>query len=477
LSTGQGICELYYRGASNYVAYALPLATAGFGRCNADDPVAPADAELATCAENPEQIDFDGLAAAGNIVFDETGMAACNSAIQELLDYTSYRELGATEAVIGPLLEQPVCQDVITGTLSEGQPCILGWECAEGLRCEANLLLSRLECLAGAALGEACVETDQRLRGCGVGLDCGDDVCVNRGGVGASCTFSDPACLEDLGCDDDLCVVPAAQGGPCTEDGGCDEGLHCDGLSSTCEDDTPVADDAVCDGQLSCATLCYSCRNDGSGTDRCINRGKAGEYCDNDQNCADAFYCSIGINSCQPLRAEGESCVSPAKCQNGLYCTSGSQVCAPIAVLGEACAMDNGNEYCEDDTYCAAGVCRDGQIDAICDDVSDCDGLDCIKNAPGDSIGLCGEYPTSGTCVGGSCAAGFYCDDADLCQMQKPAGQACLNPNECAAGYCVNDTCTPAPASCLASGESAPLIVGFFSALWVAGRIRRRRTR
>lgn len=93
-----------------------------------------------------------------------------------------------------------------------GDPCVLGFDCAEGLRCEART------CAPGLAAGETCKD----LRACSAGLYCQwtDITCTNRDPVTQHCLSAH----LNAG----VCAAPSGEGEPCGQY------VRCDDATSVC---------------------------------------------------------------------------------------------------------------------------------------------------------------------------------------------------------------------------------------------------
>lgn len=91
------------------------------------------------------------------------------------------------------------------------ESCVLGFDCARGLRCAAGA------CAAGLAAGETCRD----LRACGTGLYCQwTDV---------TCTSRDPVTQHCLSAhlNSGVCAAPSGEGEPCGQFVECGDGMVC----------------------------------------------------------------------------------------------------------------------------------------------------------------------------------------------------------------------------------------------------------
>jgi hypothetical protein len=157
--------------------------------------------------------------------------------------------------------------------------------------------------------------------------------------------------------------------------------------------------------------------------------------------CVDGAFCDPATQICTALHPVGAPCNDAYQCGDGLNCTftTGTGTCATVPHLGESCATINtcGDEgsYCDQTTQtCTAvklsgGSCTSGGCSTLlfCDPQT----ARCIANpAVGES---CVE---SGRCND----LGAYCNDAQICAMPKPNGQACESPIDCASQNCDQTT-------------------------------------
>jgi hypothetical protein len=355
------------------------------------------------------------------------------------------------------LFEDPDCAGAITPQVQSGDVCVQGWDCVEGVFCQADPPDNpELRCLAPAGQGAACGGS----RFCDESLTCLDEVCTPPSAAGATCDPYGAPCVEGYFCDEGttVCTASKALGAPCGSDLECADGNWCDLPDDQATDTvciTPpedVADGATCvpDSDF-CAGVCSVCREATQGAGfSCQDRAAEGSYCAGDNDCRGGFICT---GTCTPAPT------------------------APEAGVGQACGDAAGGAVCTDGA-CVLGVCNLGALGDVCEvDFSECQsGLICVGN--GQPEGLCSEPPATGNaCADGQCAAGDYCTAANLCENLKEAGKDCGGDEECLSGTCLLN------GKCAAPGPSCYESPGMFVQMMILGSVfpllgwRRRRQR
>ena len=220
----------------------------------------------------------------------------------------------------------PVCEQVFTGQLSEGESCSIDDQCADGLDCETTT-----EC------NGTCVVDPPDL--CN-GVECSEDeycdgtTCQPKVGEGQPCT-SDPECQEGLVCDDALGTAS------CVERGSRTEGELCD-------------DSAVCAaGHICTSGICTMLDFVGEG-ETCSLAGSLTQVCKPGLGCLNLQ--SDGTGTCGALLQESAPCDLPYQCHASYFCGEPSPgdptVCIPLREIGESC---NSNLECES-FYCDGGT-------------------------------------------------------------------------------------------------------------------------
>ncbi len=287
------------------------------------------------------------------------------------------------------------------------------------------------------------------------GARCGDPSCSNgvltpypQCSASGSCDAQAP-----VSCDGSVCADSVSCVGACTNDGGCLPETHCD--QGVCVPDLPPGEpcqrssqcdsnfcvDGVCCGDL-CNGPCVSCALPGkvgmcspheSGTDpendcpdaqfcggngKCVGENRPdGSACDSAAQCASGF-CADGVccnaacdrscESCDLPDASGTCTPYEAGTDPEMECPK-AQLCAAPGV----CAPENrpDGSPCDDDAYCASGLCEDG----VCAPVNRPNGSECAEDA----------YCASGHCADGVCCD-LACDGTcEACNMPDQLG-ACV---------------------------------------------------
>lgn len=284
----------------------------------------------------------------GQLVFDAARAATClaelrDRACPELLEWFRLSWHWPVED----------CDEALSGAVSEGEPCWLGFECQSGLQCHLGEGCPGRCQPPVARLGEEC--DSHRLCDFPDAL-CSDGRCVEYlDEQGESCEGSS-VCAFPLQCSatDQTCQPYRLQDEECGANGPrCVPGLVCFTASpqgtGTCE--RPHAQDEGCTESAQCRirtdtdTPRLVCRD---GT--CRPAPPLGQPC-YEGACERAAWCDYSGDSplCVALPGSGESCAAGRFCSSGLRCSDGT--CRPLVGDDEACAS-----YSE----CASGRCSAG---------------------------------------------------------------------------------------------------------------------
>lgn len=261
---------------------------------------------------------------------------------------------------------------IFTGTVADGDPCVLGTECAtRGARCAGDALCQQNDvccmhmCTPPVALNGDCSGGER----CESGAHCVSGVCQS-GELGSPCSLlgdCDPA----FWCDPDKkqCQADVAAGGPCTNDDQCPppqtclgENLSGAGSMGTCGRADQVNDS--CDGTCF-GFACY--QPDPSMLGTCLAVAGDGESCAN-VPCLGGFKCDA-TRHCVRKGDVGDSCASTSDdCRPGLFCstdvTPGNQgMCTAPQAAGKSCTDKS---QCQSD-LCSGGAAAPGQCQAFPD--------------------------------------------------------------------------------------------------------------
>jgi len=261
--------------------------------------------------------------------------------------------------------------------------------------CDANECVDKA-CTNGAKdENETDVDCGGACKGCDTDKDCAAAIDCYHGLCSELGRCSPPTCSDGekngggyLANDGETDVDC---GGPCGPTCGplsqCDVNADCTGLSCTGPGGT-------------CAPSCLDMVKNGSETD--VDCGGA---------CA---------AKCVP----GEACAgSDLSCVTGAYCAG--DVCVAKLSDGAVCAVDN---------PCLSGICE--AADGVCCDAH-CDGACRSCKLPGQE-GKCLDVPPLGD-PEDECAGTEVCDGSGACK--SGLGEACLLPQSCASGFCVDGVC------------------------------------
>ena len=460
------LCRIYTRGYVQLVRTLAVPASLAFSRCTLDDvdeamDDAPIDDGALDESCVPGSVIYDEFArakAGGRVAFDVARIEACAAAYDED-DAALQIDVDGTGPP-GPSELPAACTDLLEPLAQEGDACTQGWDCVEGLFCQAEPLdAPSLRCLPPAPVGGACLSAtgfeNGAIRVCGDAASCVDGECVAYGTLNAPCGAA--GCGDDLYCDGAMCRARGGVDDPCASDDACGDDLYCDAddvcrpmqaageacdpLAHGCEGVCVVCRPETAGGATKClvrsdvggpcATLADCrhgtyCGDDGV----CVAGGTAGDACGQDDECADDFECDFtdgGACAAIPPPGEtGDPCVVDGDCDEELACVAGE--CGPFPENGVACS--------------ASGACADG----FCGD----DGR-CAPFAEEDAA--CGQ--------GDVCRPPAFCDDG-VCAPPRAAGAACSGDAQCVSGTCLEGgTCAAVGTSCWSSGPVFPLVVVF----------------
>lgn len=151
--------------------------------------------------------------------------------------------------------------------------------------------------------------------------------------------------------------------------------------------------------------------------------------------CVEGSFCDSATTTCTALRAVGGACTANSQCGYGLFCPEAG-TCADAPNRGAACP----DQYCADlGDRCSAATTTCvalAKIGEAC--ASGFAGLfDCQQPLTCNQTTLvCGNPPVAGEACLFICATGNYCNANDVCEAQKPNGQACQGDDECSSSYC-----------------------------------------
>jgi hypothetical protein len=208
---------------------------------------------------------------------------------------------------------------------------------------------------------------------------------------------------------------------------------------------------------------------------RCVDRGAAGDACEQHPDCASA-YCALG--ACADPAADGEACPEgiDEACGDGAcldeICVQpclGNPDCAAqnycqiddLAAFGVCTPMTAHGERCESNAECRSGACgtSDGICFVPCDNDTNCDDsqwcADHVCTAKAAHMQDCraGVQCVSGACGGGSClecdddgdCANGYCDVLNHCNPVRDLGGDCGRDGMCESGLCevLGEGCVP----------------------------------
>lgn len=233
----------------------------------------------------------------GTIAYDGEAAAACVEAISHASCDPSSR---------GQRRQAKSCDSVFSGTLAEGEDCLLDAQCVSRVCVRADC---GMECCVGV-----CAEAAQE-----------------RAAVGESCV--DLSCVEGAWCaTDGVCAALHAEGTPCADNAECDYGLACYSLTNelpTCQHLPGEGDGCPTDNVTACNSL--------------------------------GLACNPATEICEPRLYEGSECIPAAdRCSRAyLFCDPETRTCARYPTLGAECPQYrcSGEAYCDFDWGSLSGTC------------------------------------------------------------------------------------------------------------------------
>jgi hypothetical protein len=263
--------------------------------------------------------------AAGKLTYSGANARACIDALAAAsCDLTDRSER----------VEPPACMRVFTGRLPEGEACAFSSECVS------------LDCMVPTCSDACCPGT------------CGPSTPLAK--IGESCTAT--GCVDDAFCDDTAtCRALLAMGSTCNDQGQCQYGLGCVGLTpgvpGTCGPLPKIGES--CPDHI-CSEVGAVCNATGT----CVAMGLPGDACSVDLDCSFYFHCDA-TQHCAPYPTLGMTCID--RCSDASWCnvpagqTMGT--CDPLLANGQACSRT---------TQCASYFCDTSASPAVCTDIPVC---------------------------------------------------------------------------------------------------------
>jgi hypothetical protein len=251
----------------------------------------------------------------------KAGKLAYDAALaRDCIDAWGALSCDATQQPPGALA---VCDDVITGTLAQGETCAFDRECVSD------------NCVAPSCSMACCPGT------------CGPELA--RPGVGDACTS---LCVDGAFCNaSGTCQALLPRGAACSDEV-CTYGLYCEGLTptttGTCTPFPHLGD--ACESY--CAEVNAVCLGG-----RCVAVGVLGDTCTSDAQCSGFYTCTTGTCSLMPTRGMPctRSCSDASWC-NGTTCEAqkpnGSTCARSEECLSHWCERTNANGTCTDVPLC-----------------------------------------------------------------------------------------------------------------------------
>jgi hypothetical protein len=250
---------------------------------------------------------------AGKLAYDEALARACIDAFDALPCDGAAQSPDALD----------VCDDVITGTLAQGETCGFDRECVSD------------NCVVPSCTEACCTGT------------CGPELAPPD--IGQPCTS---LCVEGAFCNTSgTCQALLPQGAACSEEV-CTYGNYCKGLTSTTSGTCspfPHLGEA-------CETICAEVNAVCLGA-RCVEVGLLGDACSSDAQCAGFYVCTAGSCALMPTRGmpctrtcSDESFCNGTTCEaqkpNGATCARGEEC------LSHWCERTNATGNCTDVPVC-----------------------------------------------------------------------------------------------------------------------------
>lgn len=316
------------------------------------------------------------------------------------VDVERFRACIAREPPLTLALRTELC-DGLSGTLAVGATCGIAAECTSG-RCRPGDDGIR-RCVAPLAAGESCLGDWERNGGCADGLAC-DGTCRAAGASGDGCP-----CAVGLVCVGGTCRAPGETNAECTFGDDCMAGLVCsDGRCA----DPPRAGSPCATGSPRCGP--HAACVDG----RCVESARIGTSPRATAPCPEGERAAGTPSRCRPLAPLGGPC-HDAACPHGTACTDGR--CTALPDVGEPCT-----DACYRGT-CTDGRCADLAADTVCP----------AGNRPAAALDPCGvalQCVTDGT--------------TGRCRPVAELGAACDRETPCRAPALY---CDPTTSRCVAS--------------------------
>ena len=273
--------------------------------------------------------------------------------------------------------------------------------------CKEALQLSTAEILASVNAGRTAYDGDKAAA-------CLDAL------RGASCDVTDADNRADVPACEEIFRGTVADGGVCFDDDEClsdscsipDCGMAC--CAGVCDPTVAITPPAAI-GQSCLQVNCV----DGAfcdDADICIALLPVGSQCDGGGQCTYGLYCSES-GTCADAPGRGQPCPDGECSDIGDRCDTAIAVptCVALAKRGEACPPGSAGLF----------ACQSP--------------LRCSETAM-----ICEAPPAVGAACTFFCAAGAFCNDADVCEAIKADGQPCTSSNECGNdSFCDLDLTTP----------------------------------
>jgi len=309
------------------------------------------------------------------------------------------------------------------GSLDAGTdgPKALGQPCQAGGECDSTL------CVDGVCCASACGTLCQTC---------------NLPGKEGTCTPVASGTAPSAAAAQKCAVQPATScgfDGTCDGNGGCRKypaGAQCKAPSCNGASYLPAS---ACDGQGACvaakAVDCtpYKCSTAGAAPACLMTCAMGGT------DCVSPAVCNNSSCGARPKQANGAGCVADTDCTSS-HCADG--VCCMSACAGActACDLPGMEGMCLNVDAGKADphkVCKDGGA------------ATCMRNGLCDGAGACALYPTTTTCLAGSCK------NATLHPARHCDGKgACVVPNDV---DCTPWRCDPSTTACFTSCQIAVL--------------------
>ena len=350
---------------------------------------------------------------------------------------------------------------VCGSNLVVGATCAGNDQCASG-RCQT------FKCAAKIADGSDCDGDDvdcvsgvcTKFQGIGIGLKG-----LFMGGVcgkgpfatGARCA-KDNQCTTGL-CKDNKCAAKQAAQGACGRNTECATGKCVEDLWHGRCDNKPIGTKCLVDSSCETGARCEAV---GLLDLECIAKAKAGESCNESDDCVDGVSCTekLFFGKCGP-KADGAVCASNGACASG-RCSLGK--CKAKSTDGDSCVTNadcatgdcqfkllnlkgvcgqnlKTGTACVNSAQCLSDRCQDFKCAEKKQDGGECDSADdCAASSCTEPLlsGRCGKKAIGVLCVtNGACATGSCDGFPSKCTGTNPDGDLCNENADCATGDCV----------------------------------------